>query len=778
MEEELLEDRNLTSRSIQARPVEARRRRDIAFGNSDSGVRNSAEVKPVTTSPQPVLGVQAPFQVSGVKQSGSAAPKETFADRLAAQKERDKQAEAARIASLPSQLELNEQSAIDALNQELKKQRTRQPLEREKIKRAQDIRFKPLEEELGRESTQARTEQSIGRALTGASRGNRARLETKLLDDSIKRQERALANQKQAAINLRIAQSEGKDEAIINSLRRRVDNAAKAVDEAAFERRRVEQGVADKQFDLQKSELAQQQRFELAEFENQLRTAPTSKEKREILLEQVNLGGKDFLNSLGEDQIGQLEKDAGYTPGFLNALKNQQAISVATGAEFTFTDPRVNEFGQIVMPGYIFNKATGEVKEVLPGGGTQNVQLGGIQTLNAQQNFKGFDEYSQKVGNGNVIKGSPKHKGFEVDIDGKVGDPIPAFTGGKVVEVKAGCAVGDKECNGGYGNTVVVEDSQGNRVRYAHLDQPSVTQGQLIPPGSQVGTMGNTGFVIPMGEGDGSHLHIEARDKNNKLVPLQSIAVRDVIAPPNMSGLSVDDLRAEALVKGYNSKNEQQAYVHARQHGAIPPDRTQLDMDDRLFSQANNLRDEFNAIQPVKDYLQVRGQADSVKRIVESGVGGSADLALVFSFMKALDPNSVVRESEYDAAAQSGNIFAGKFAQFNGYLRPEGGFLPENVKQNFLKLSQEALKSKETGFREQLDRYTNIANEFEIDPSLVVGDYTIGSEEILGEEIRTPEGPVAPNNEQLDSVNNQINQFQRLLSPEQKAELQSLGLIE
>ena len=70
--------------------------------------------------------------------------------------------------------------------------------------------------------------------------------------------------------------------------------------------------------------------------------------------------------------------------------------------------------------------------------------------------------------------------------------------------------------------------------------------------------------------------------------------------------------------------------------------------------------------------------------LIDSGVGGPGDLMLVFEFMKALDPTSVVRESEYESAAKSGNIFAGAYARFNGYLKEKGGFLPENVKKSFL----------------------------------------------------------------------------------------------
>lgn len=87
-----------------------------------------------------------------------------------------------------------------------------------------------------------------------------------------------------------------------------------------------------------------------------------------------------------------------------------------------------------------------------------------------------------------------------------------------------------------------------------------------------------------------------------------------------------------------------------------------------------------------KTFNEVQNKFHGVQAILDKGVGGPADLAIVYEFMKGIDPDSVVRESERDAAIASGNIFAGAWARFNGFFRPEGGFLPEAVKREFGKL--------------------------------------------------------------------------------------------
>lgn len=124
------------------------------------------------------------------------------------------------------------------------------------------------------------------------------------------------------------------------------------------------------------------------------------------------------------------------------------------------------------------------------------------------------NEYIKRVGNGKVIAGSPYHKGGELDIDGKIGDPVPAFEGGRVVEVK-------DSGKSGYGKHVIVENSRGERYIYGHLDRFNVKKGQVIPSGYTVGKMGNSGNVLAGKGGDGSHLHIEKRDKKGRVVALK-----------------------------------------------------------------------------------------------------------------------------------------------------------------------------------------------------------------------------------------------------------------
>ena len=125
----------------------------------------------------------------------------------------------------------------------------------------------------------------------------------------------------------------------------------------------------------------------------------------------------------------------------------------------------------------------------------------------------------------------------------------------------------------------------------------------------------------------------------------------------------------------------------------------------------------------VKNYNEVLNKKISVDAILERGVGGPADLALVFEFMKALDPTSVVRESEYDAAAKSGNIFAGAYTKFNGYFKEKGGILPENVKQEFQNITNLKLDASQRQYDNLSNQYRAVAERQGLNPDNVVINY-------------------------------------------------------
>lgn len=112
---------------------------------------------------------------------------------------------------------------------------------------------------------------------------------------------------------------------------------------------------------------------------------------------------------------------------------------------------------------------------------------------------------------------APRWGSFHRAIDIYVGHgaPLYAVNNGTVVGVGKGCVRGDLKCYNTKGNYVVINHNAGNYyTRYMHLNDVYVELGQTVARGQKIGTMGNTGRVVPSppyGSSSlaGTHLHFE-----------------------------------------------------------------------------------------------------------------------------------------------------------------------------------------------------------------------------------------------------------------------------
>jgi LysM repeat protein len=91
-----------------------------------------------------------------------------------------------------------------------------------------------------------------------------------------------------------------------------------------------------------------------------------------------------------------------------------------------------------------------------------------------------------------------------VDIGAPKGTDIYAAAGGTVIIAK-----GNGGWNGGYGNYVVVQHSNGTETLYAHMSKVLTSPGAHVGQGDLIGKVGSTG------QSTGSHLHFEVRGAAN-----------------------------------------------------------------------------------------------------------------------------------------------------------------------------------------------------------------------------------------------------------------------
>jgi len=147
------------------------------------------------------------------------------------------------------------------------------------------------------------------------------------------------------------------------------------------------------------------------------------------------------------------------------------------------------------------------------------------------------------------------------------------------------------------------------------------------------------------------------------------------------------------------------------------------DLATQNFKDANTLRDEF--INQSQDFTKIR---DSFARVRASAEDPSAagDLAIIFNYMKILDPGSVVRESEFATAQNAASVPERIRAQYNRVLNGER--LSDVTRRDFVDRAGRLVQSQIPAHEKLKGEYARLAQSFGIDPTQVIvdlsGDFT------------------------------------------------------
>lgn len=161
-------------------------------------------------------------------------------------------------------------------------------------------------------------------------------------------------------------------------------------------------------------------------------------------------------------------------------------------------------------------------------------QTGNISTNSSPSSNQNLSGWNGKISSGYGQRGSEFHRG--IDIAMAKGTRLDANVSGKVV------ASGDAKKNGmhwSYGNVVAIQDTNGMKHIYAHLDKAIAKLGDTITAGMQIGTIGSTG------NSTGNHLHYEINKNGNPIDPSNFL----------------NDARNGKVSASYSSSNSQQAVV-------------------------------------------------------------------------------------------------------------------------------------------------------------------------------------------------------------------------
>jgi hypothetical protein len=145
------------------------------------------------------------------------------------------------------------------------------------------------------------------------------------------------------------------------------------------------------------------------------------------------------------------------------------------------------------------------------------------------------------------------------------------------------------------------------------------------------------------------------------------------------------------------------------------------------------LRKEWKASS--KDFITVQDNYNKIVSVASpgpEGQRGARDLALIFNYMKILDPTSVVRESEFATAQNAAGIPESVRAQYNRQLK--GGFLSDNLRKDFVTTAEKLYSAQKSTYETVKSTYQDIAGRRGYDVNNVIIDYSkSGSESTINQ---------------------------------------------
>jgi len=141
-----------------------------------------------------------------------------------------------------------------------------------------------------------------------------------------------------------------------------------------------------------------------------------------------------------------------------------------------------------------------------------------------------------------------------------------------------------------------------------------------------------------------------------------------------------------------------------------------LSLNQRIDTE-RGLRTEYTKL--ADDFVKVR---DAYRRVQASATNPTAagDLALIFNYMKILDPGSTVRESEFATAQNAGGVDDRIRALWNRVRK--GELLSQNMRNDFVERARQLYDAQATSYKKLTEEFSGIAGRLGVDPSNVTPD--------------------------------------------------------
>lgn len=153
--------------------------------------------------------------------------------------------------------------------------------------------------------------------------------------------------------------------------------------------------------------------------------------------------------------------------------------------------------------------------------------------------------------------------------------------------------------------------------------------------------------------------------------------------------------------------------------GARGPEITPIDeREEKTFERETGLRKEFE--EKIKDYRIVQTALGRIEAAKEDPTGGG-DMALMYSWLKILDPDTGIREGEYATVQNSGSLSQRWTSQYNALL--SGEKLDPAVRADIVNRSRALVANRSSQAEKDATFYRGQAKRYAIPEDAVTGSF-------------------------------------------------------
>src|SRR5574343_935669 len=138
------------------------------------------------------------------------------------------------------------------------------------------------------------------------------------------------------------------------------------------------------------------------------------------------------------------------------------------------------------------------------------------------------------------------------------------------------------------------------------------------------------------------------------------------------------------------------------------------------FRDASALRKEFNSLPDVRSFNESRTSFEKIQSAAKTP-SAARDLALIFGYMKVLDPGSTVREGEFANAQNAAGVPERIRNAWNKVV--SGERLNDAQRADFVKSAGSLFAAQKKSYAEQAKRYRGLAEKSGISPDDVTGPF-------------------------------------------------------